>query len=105
MRPRLIWLADKAQIAKNIAVWKQLGKTGETEKILTYFANDVMIFPAGQPVIKGWMPSDESSRTALVRGAQQPGDIRVWMARSSRIVWMKAGTIVRTRLCCALRST
>jgi ketosteroid isomerase-like protein len=45
--------ADKQQIAQNIAAWKELGKTGETEKVLTYFADDVMIFPAGQPVING----------------------------------------------------
>ena len=45
--------ADKEQIAQNIAAWKELGKTGDTEKILTYFADDVMIFPAGQPVLKG----------------------------------------------------
>jgi ketosteroid isomerase-like protein len=45
--------ADKQQIAQNIAAWKELGKTGETENILTYFADDVMIFPAGQPVING----------------------------------------------------
>ena len=30
-----------------------MGKTGDTEKILTYFADDVTIFPAGQPVLKG----------------------------------------------------
>ena len=45
--------ADKEQIAQNIQAWKELGKTGDTEKILTHFADDVMIFPAGQPVLKG----------------------------------------------------
>ena len=44
---------DKEQIARNIALWRELGKSGDTQKILTYFADDVMIFPAGQPILKG----------------------------------------------------
>jgi ketosteroid isomerase-like protein len=51
--PRVDIAADKEQIAQNIATWKELGKTGDTEEYLTYFADDVMIFPAGQPVLKG----------------------------------------------------
>ena len=51
--PRVDIAADKEQIAQNIATWKELGKTGDTEKFLTYFADDVMIFPEGQPVLKG----------------------------------------------------
>ncbi|HEU4679647.1 MAG TPA: DUF4440 domain-containing protein [Terrimicrobiaceae bacterium] len=51
--PRAGINADREQIARNIAEWKELGKTGDTEKILRYFADDVMIFPAGQPVLKG----------------------------------------------------
>lgn len=59
----------------------------------------------GQPVIKGL---DAVRRVVENRTGPRrttTWDIRVWMARSSRIVWMKAGTSVRTRLCCALRST
>lgn len=63
----------------------------------------------GQPVIKGL---DAVRRVVENRTGPRrttTWDIRVWMARSSRsvwmILWMKAGTIVRARLCCALRST
>ena len=51
--PRVDVTADKEQIARNIADWKELAKSDETDKILTYFADDIMIFPAGQPVVKG----------------------------------------------------
>lgn len=51
--PRVDLAADREQIAQNVAAWQELGKTGDTEKILTYFADDVMIFPAGQPVLMG----------------------------------------------------
>ena len=51
--PRVDVTADKEQIARNIADWKDLAKSDETDKILTYFADDIMIFPAGQPVVKG----------------------------------------------------
>ena len=35
--PKADLAADQAQIATNIATWKELGETGDTEKILTYF--------------------------------------------------------------------
>lgn len=53
IRPGTDVNGDKEQIAQNITLWKELGKTGDTEKILTYFADDIMIFPAGQPILKG----------------------------------------------------
>lgn len=59
----------------------------------------------GQPVIKGLDAVRRVVENRTGPWRTTTWDIRVWMARSSRIVWMKAGTSVRTRLCCALRST
>jgi ketosteroid isomerase-like protein len=70
--------ADKEQIAQNIAAWKELGKTGETENILTYFADDVMIFPAGQPVING-----RDAVRRLIENRTGPRRTTTWDAPSS----------------------
>ncbi len=89
---------DEEQIAQNIAAWKELGKTGDTEKILTYFADDVMIFPAGQPVLKG-----RDAVRRLVEDRTGPRRTTTWdvpasitVARAGDLAYVVTGNSVTT---------
>lgn len=89
---------DEEHIAHNIAAWKELGKTGDTEKILTYFADDVMIFPAGQPVLKG-----RDAVRRLVEDRTGPRRTTTWdvpasitVARAGDLAYVVTGNSVTT---------
>jgi ketosteroid isomerase-like protein len=70
--------ADAEQIARNFEAWKMLGATGDPDKAMTYFADDVLIFPAGQPVIRG-----RAAVRRLVERRQGARPVTVWDVPSS----------------------
>ena len=70
--------ADQQAIANTIAVWQEISKTGEVDKVLAYFADDVMIFPPGQPVIKGL-----AAVRRMLANRKGPRSITTWNKPSS----------------------
>ena len=96
--PRADIAAEREQIARNIADWKELGKTGDPDKTLAYFADDVMIFPAGQPVLKG-LPAVRKlveTRTGPRRTTTWDVPSSITVARGGDLAYVVTGNSVTT---------
>ncbi len=90
--------ADKDQIARNIADWKELAKTGAPNWALAYFADDVMIFPAGQPVLKGLDAVRRFSETRTGPRRTTTWDVpsSITVARGGDLAYVVTGNSVTT---------
>lgn len=90
--------SDREQIARNIAEWKELGKTGDIDKVLMYFSDDVMIFPAGQPVLKGLSAVRQSVETRTGPRPTTTWDVpsSITVARSGDLAYVVTGNSVTT---------
>ena len=81
--------ADEEKLLNIWKDWPKLAATGETEKILTYWADDAIIMSPGQPTISGI----KEIRNMIERSKNIPGFKMVWDPEPISISISKCGDL------------